>query len=83
METIKLKTHINADGILTIEVPSQFKDKETEIVVVLSEISATVQPQLDAMGYPIGYFEATFGICADNPIERGEQGIFEIREGFE
>jgi hypothetical protein len=81
METIKLKTHINSDGILTIELPSQFKNTETEILIVLQTISP---PQaVDAMGYPIGYFEETFGILADDPIERGDQGEFEIREEIE
>jgi hypothetical protein len=83
VETIKLKAHINAEGILTIEVPPQFKNKEAEIVVILNEISASQSEPLDAMGYPIGYFENTFGILADDPIERGEQGTFEIREALE
>lgn len=83
METIKLKTHINADGILLIELPSQFKNKQAEILVVINEIPSSVSEPVDAMGYPIGYFEATFGILADDPIERGEQGEYEVREEFE
>jgi hypothetical protein len=80
METIKLKVHIGMDGLLKIQTPTNFKDIETEVVIVL-------QPQptkaVDAMGYPIGYFEAIDAIIADDVMERGEQGMFEIREDFE
>jgi hypothetical protein len=80
METIKLRTRIGSDGVLRLEMPTRFKDVDTEIVVVLQP--EPDEPR-DALGWPVGYFEETFGICADDPIERGNQGTFEIREPLE
>lgn len=35
---------------------------------------------LDANGYPVGYFDATFGSFANEPLERAEQGNQKPRE---
>ncbi|MEO0560467.1 MAG: hypothetical protein AAF125_00030 [Chloroflexota bacterium] len=80
METIKLKVRIGPDGILKIETPTQLRDIETEVVVVLQ--TATVEP-LDANGYPPDYFEAIDAIQADDLIERPEQPSLDVREPFE
>jgi len=34
----------------------------------------------DANGWPVGFFERTYGSLADEPIERPPQGAPEIRE---
>jgi len=34
-------------------------------------------------GWPLGFFERTAGSLADDPIERGPQGDFEVREPLE
>jgi hypothetical protein len=31
-------------------------------------------------GWPDGFFEQTYGVFADDPIERGPQGEFEVRD---
>lgn len=43
METMKLRAHIGADGMLQIQTPTDFKDISVEVVVV-------VQPLPDAEG---------------------------------
>jgi len=46
-------------------------EREVEIVVVMQPIQAKAEP-LDEMGYPIGYFDETYGILADDPTERNQ-----------
>jgi hypothetical protein len=69
METIKLKTHIGQDGILRLELPEHIRNRDIEILVVLQPVQ---NEPVDAMGYPIDYFDETYGSMADDPIERGE-----------
>jgi hypothetical protein len=67
MQTISLKAHTNKDGILRLEIPTHLLNQEIEVVVV---VQALASEALDEMGYPIGYFEETYGSFADEPMER-------------
>ena len=80
METIKLTTQIDNTGILRLDVPTMLANRQVEVLVVLHPVK---EEQTDSLGWPIGYFEETYGICADDPIERGDQGEFEVREPLE
>lgn len=80
METIKLKTHVGSDGILKLEVPVGVSNSDLEVLVVLQPL---INLSVDELGWPIGYFEETYGSLADDPIERGDQGILEIRDAIE
>ncbi len=40
METIKLRSHIGTDGILQIQMPTDFKDTSVEVVVVVQSLSS-------------------------------------------
>lgn len=59
METMKLRAHIGADGILQILTPTDFKDTNVEVVVVVqplpnAEVTASKEPQAqyNAWGKP-------------------------------
>lgn len=78
MEAIKLQATVGQDGVLRLELPPLLAQRHVEVVVLLLE-----DEPVDAMGYPIGYFEETYGICADDPIERGEQPPYDVRDEFE
>ena len=41
METMKLLTHISADGILQIQTHTDFKDKSVEVLVVVQPLDNT------------------------------------------
>lgn len=78
METIKVKTHVGSDGILKLELPVGFPNSELEVVVVVQ--STPVQStQFDRAEW-LAFIESTAGSLADNPIERGDQGEFEVRD---
>jgi hypothetical protein len=50
---------------------------EVEIVLIMQPIAS--EP-LDAMGYPIGYFEETYGSFADEPLERNQPMQADVRD---
>lgn len=79
METIKLRTHVGADGILKLEVPVNFPNREFEVLVVMQPL----EEEVDELGWPIGYFDETYGILADDPIERPAELPFETRDEIE
>jgi len=87
MKTIQRIVQINEDGILTITLTTPFPNQRVEMLVVLQplgdEVGNDLQEEVDALGWPIGYFEETYGILANEPFERGDQGEFEKRESFD
>lgn len=78
METLRLKARVGADGILSVEVPESLRNQALEIVITLQPLSD--EPK-DAMGYPIGYFEKTFGSIPD--LEPPEDLPYEERDEIE
>lgn len=80
MQTLNLKVRADKDGIVRIEIPTNKADQALEIVVV---IQALEEEPVDAMGYPIGYFEETYGMFADDPIEREQPRQPDVRDELE
>ena len=80
METLKLKTHVGEDGVLKLEVPTNQRNRELEVLVVVQPLNGE---ETDALSWPLGFFDRTYGALADDPIERPEQLPLEIRDDFE
>jgi hypothetical protein len=80
MQTITLKARPDADGVLRLEIPMSAIDQDVEIVLVMNPIPPK---PLDEMGYPVGYFDATYGSLADDPIERNQPTTFDVRDEIE
>jgi len=73
MVTIPIRTRLQADGSLSLLVPTGLVESEVEVVVI-------VQPLPDSRtGWPEGFFEQTYGAFAEQPLERARQGDFEAR----
>jgi hypothetical protein len=70
METIKLITRTGDDGVLTLNLPQNLSNREVEVVIVVQPVES---PEVDELGWPIGFFERTYGALADDPIDRGEE----------
>jgi hypothetical protein len=78
MEAIKVKTHVGDDGVMKLEVPTSFSNSDLEVIVVVQ--SQTPQTDNFDRAEWIAFVESTAGSLADDPIERGAQGIHEIRD---
>ena len=80
METIKVKAHIDSDGVLKLEVPTGLSPQDVEVVLV---VQTAASQDVDANGWPIGFFDRTYGALADDPIERPPQLPLEERDPVE
>jgi hypothetical protein len=79
METFKQIIQINEDGTFTMTLTTPFPNQRVEMLVVLQSLR---DHEVDALGWPIGYFEETYSILADELLERGDRGDLERRESF-
>jgi len=70
VETIQLKAHVGSDGILKLELASGVTNQDIEVLMVMQPVPA--EP-VDELGWPLGYFEETYGSLADDPIEFGSR----------
>jgi hypothetical protein len=73
METIKVRSRSNEEGMLHLDVPVGIKDTDLEITL-------TISPARQGKGYPPGFFEQTYGSCQDDPISLDDEGIYEDGE---
>lgn len=80
METFKIRTHVGSDGILKFEMPVGVLNTDWEVVVVAQPLATQ---EVDELGWPIGFFERTYGALADDPIERGEELPPDVRDEIE
>jgi len=80
MQTIKVKAQIGEDGVLRLEVPTSLPAREVEVVLVMESLP---EQAVDALGWPAGFFERSYGALADDPIERPAQLPLEERDLIE
>ncbi|MBZ0316304.1 MAG: hypothetical protein K8L91_07795 [Anaerolineae bacterium] len=80
MEAMKFRTRVGQDGILQLEMPDELWGQEVEAILVLRALK---EIETNSLGWPVGFFERTYGAFADNPMERGDQGEHEIRDEIE
>lgn len=78
LETFKLQTHIGADGILKVELPTALKEHEVEVVVILHPLAPT-SPDDDWSNF----VDRFYGALAHDPIERLPQLPLEVRDSIE
>ena len=78
-ETIATRGHTRKDGTLELTVNVGVPD--AEVVVVVHVKAVTTADQLDANGWPVGFFERVAGSMPD--LQRPPQGDYENRRTFE
>lgn len=81
MQKFELEAIVDDEGVLKLALPKGMANASVHVIVMTSEAFPTAE--MDAMGYPIGYFEQAYGILRDEPMERGDQGTYEVRESIE
>jgi hypothetical protein len=80
LQTIRIKGHVNANGILTVDIPIGFANQDVEGVLVMQP--PPIMPH-DANGWPVGFFTELDRMGGDDVFERPEQGTLETREAIE
>jgi hypothetical protein len=75
MQTIRILEKSDKDGTLRLHVPVGKPDVEYEVVLVLQPRDALPKAATpEELGWPPGYFEATFGSITDETFVRPPQG---------
>jgi hypothetical protein len=81
MNSLKLRSRVGADGVLNLRVPVGVTNAEVEVIVVFQLVESAQTPKTpEELGWPPGFFEQTVGAWAGEPLLRGEQGEYEVRE---
>jgi hypothetical protein len=82
MQTLCVSEKTRSDGILRLRIPVGEPEAEYDAVVVLQPRTAGPPPSVpEALGWPLGYFERTFGSITDESFLRPPQG--ELPEAVE
>ncbi len=81
MTIIQTKTHIGADGTLSVQVPTALRETDVEVTLTFQP-SLQAQTSPEELGWPPGFFEETAGAWQGEPLERGPQGEYEEREAL-
>ena len=74
----------DAAETITVTIPLELRHRRVEVIVLPLDHSMTTtsSAQVDARGWPLGFFEATFGSLPEL-LDRAVQGDFETREPIE
>jgi hypothetical protein len=80
MDLIKVRAHVDSDGLLKLEISTEYANMDLEVALVLQPL-----PNADENepGWPVNFFETLDAIEADDLQERPEQGTLEEREPLE
>ncbi len=82
MHSVTLRSHVGADGILNLQVPSGVKDVEVEVTVTVKALSfASQNSQSEPRGWQPGFFELA-GSWEGAPLVRPEQLPLEVLDKF-
>lgn len=79
MISIQTRTRVAADGTLTVQVPTDLPETDVDVMLVVQPVAGSPE----ALGWPPGFFEETYGSLKDDPIERAPQGEMEVREALQ
>jgi hypothetical protein len=80
MDLIKVRARVDSDGVLKLEIPTEYTNIELEVALVLQPLPIV---DTNEHGLPVNFFENLDAIEADDLLERPEQGTLEEREPLE
>lgn len=75
MQHLTFQSHVGEDGLLKLNIPVRFSNVDLDVVVVVQPVTTS--------GWPAGYFEQTYGACANDMLMRDDEGAYEQREALE
>ena len=72
MKTVSLKSKIGPDGCLHVNIPTEIKEKNVDILVIYDVSNDS--NVLEVPDWPENYFTETYGCLSSDPIKRHSQG---------
>ena len=79
MTTIQTTSHIGLDGLLHLTLPAGVRDADLDVTVILRPTSGNLQP-LESLEDSLRIIAQTAGKWEGEPLERPQQGEFELRQ---
>ena len=80
MRTIETTVTVAVEGSATVDEPLRLPAGRHLVVVLVAEPPAMAR---DERGWPLGFFEETYGSLADDPLTRPEQGEAQEHEALD
>jgi hypothetical protein len=80
MKTMQVRSHVGADGMLELKLPSGLAETDVDVVVVLHPIPSSGWKSEAERREWQEFVNKTAGAWQGEPLERPEQGEFEKRE---
>ena len=77
MTTIKLRSHVDHDGILRLQIPSSLQDMDVDVTITLSAV--TPESKQNSV-WSEGFFEEVIGGWQGEPLVRPAQGSYPTRD---
>jgi hypothetical protein len=77
-DTIQFHSRVGDDGVLNVQFNLGRAEAKKEVVVTIEALATSTEAQ-QAMAW-LDFVEQTYGSCADQGLERPEQGELELRE---
>lgn len=82
MRTIETTVIVRPDGSMLLDEPLSVPAGRHRVMLLVDEQTPTTNTH-DDLGWPVGFFEETYGSLADDPLTRPEQGALQERETLE
>ena len=81
MQSVTLNYCVGEDGIMHLDVPIGLTNAELQVTVKFQTVTPeTRETTPQGKGWPLGFFEETFGSCKDDPIVIDSEGVFDDSE---
>jgi hypothetical protein len=80
MNSVSLKSHVGTDGRLRLDIPTDLRNADLEVIVIMQPVAIKPATNPEDLGWPANFFENTFGCFKDEPLARPAQGQYEQRE---
>lgn len=78
MSSITVQTHVGSDGVLKLAVPVGLPNTDVEVTVIVQPVP--LEGRTGLTEWPAQFFEQTYGVFADEPLVREDQGDYEVRD---
>ena len=80
MTSISVKTRVKPDGTLQVAVPTGLPESDVDVLLVIQPLGDGGANACSPRAWPAGFFDATFGSLADDPLVRPPRLPLEARE---
>jgi len=66
-QIIRFESRVGEDGVLTLRVPLAPSDANADVIVTIQP-KAPPSESANGLGWPLEYFDETYGCLANNPL---------------